>query len=123
MPTAAENRKPPAIAAGGDGSGKASSAAPSRLHFARNQAPPRFGISIEEMSQRHEQLRSVPNTPVIECLVNIVNDHAANLLAAMGVRDEIVGQGRRRDFRNMFMLRDCSNLLLIETAKANAVFQ
>ena len=94
-----------------------------RLHFPRSQAGPRFGMLIEEMSQRHEKLRGVLNATVVKCLVNVVNDHAANPFAAMRVRNEIVGQRRRCDFRNVFMLGDRSHLLFIKTAKADAVYQ
>ena len=38
---------------------------------------------FKEMPQRHEQLRRVSDPTLVERFVNVINDHAADLLAAM----------------------------------------
>ena len=59
----------------------------------------------------------------VEGFVNFINDHGSDGFAAMGLRQQIVRQCGRSDFGDVLMLADCGNLVLVEAAQADAIFQ
>ena len=78
---------------------------------------------VKKMAQSREQRRRVFHLPSIERLVNVINDHAADLLAAVGLVQQVLSQCRSRDFGNVLVLADSFDLVLAKTAKPNAIFQ
>jgi hypothetical protein len=55
--------------------------------------------------------------------VNIVNDHGSDRFAAMGLRQQIARQSGSSYVRDVLVLANRCDFILIETAKAEAVFQ
>jgi len=78
---------------------------------------------FKEMPQRHEQLRRVSDPTLVERFVNVINDHGSDGFAAMGLRQQVVRQCGRSHFGDVLMLADRSDLLLVETAQADAISQ
>ena len=66
----------------------------------------------QEVLKRPEQFGSMLHSTIVEGLVDVVDDHPPNGLAAVRLMQEVVCQSRRGDFRDMLMLADC-NLSLI----------
>ena len=78
---------------------------------------------LKEMPQRHEQLRSMSDATLVESFVNVVNNHGSDGFAAMGLRQQIVRQSGCSYIGDVFMLADRSDLVLVETTQAHAIFQ
>jgi hypothetical protein len=78
---------------------------------------------FKKMSQRHEQLRAVPNVFRIQRLVNILDDHGQDSLGTICLFEQIVCESGRSDVRNMLMFGYRSHLLRIETAHSNAILK
>jgi hypothetical protein len=55
--------------------------------------------------------------------MDIVDDHGPNGLTAVGLLEQIARQRRSSDFGNVLMLAKRGDLILIETAKVDAVLQ
>jgi hypothetical protein len=73
------------------------------------------------MPQRHEQLRGMFDATFVERFVNIVDDHGSNGLAAVRLMQQVARQRGGGYFRNVLMLADRGDLLLVETAKADTI--
>jgi hypothetical protein len=56
-------------------------------------------------------------------LANIVDDHVANPFGAVLLRQQVLSERGRSDFRKMFVLSDREHLLLGQAAKPSAVLQ
>jgi hypothetical protein len=81
------------------------------------------GVLFEEMPQSHEEFRGVSDATFVESFVNVGNDHSSNGFAAVRLLQQIIRQAGCSYFGDVFVLADRSNLVLVETAKANAIFQ
>jgi hypothetical protein len=82
---------------------------------------PRFRMLVEEMTQRHEQFLCVSDTAGFERLVNVVNDHGPDGFPTVGLLQQIVCQGRGRDFRNVLVLADRIDFVLVQSGKGDAI--
>jgi hypothetical protein len=60
---------------------------------------------------------------LVESFVNVVNNHGSDGFSAMGLRQQIVRQSGCSYIGDVFMLADRSDLVLIETTQADAIFQ
>jgi hypothetical protein len=78
---------------------------------------------FEKVPQRHEQLRRMPDSTLVERFVNIVDDHCSNDFPAMRLLQQIAGEGRSGYLGNVLMFTDGGNLVLIEAAKVHAILQ
>ena len=63
------------------------------------------------------------DTTFIERFVNIFDDHCSNGFAAMRLLQQIAGKRGSGYFRDVLVLADREDLPLIETTKADAIFQ
>jgi hypothetical protein len=68
-------------------------------------------------------LRGVSDATLVQSLVNVVNDHSSDRFAAMGLRQQIARQSGSSYVRDVLVLANRCDFILIETAKAEAVFQ
>jgi hypothetical protein len=84
---------------------------------------PGVGMLIEKVPQRHEQLRRMLDSTLVECFVNIVDDHCSDDFAAMRLVQQIAGERGGSYFRDVLMFTDGGNLVLIEAAKVHAILQ
>ena len=78
---------------------------------------------VKEMPQRHEQFLRVLHTAGIECPVNVIDDHGPDGFPAMGLFQQIVCQRGGRDFRNVLVLADGSDLVFVQSTKGDAILQ
>jgi len=58
----------------------------------------------------------------IERPLNGLNNHLTDYYASTWPVQQILGQSRRRDIRNLFVLTDCRDLPVIKAAHGNAIF-
>jgi hypothetical protein len=65
----------------------------------------------------------VSDATLVESFVNVVNDHGSDRFAAMGLRQQIARQSGSSYVRDVLVLANRCDFILIETAKAEAVFQ
>ena len=63
-----------------------------------------------------EQLRGVFDVAFIECLANVINDHCSDGFAAVRLLQQVAGQRGCRDFRDVLVLGDRGDFVLVETA-------
>jgi hypothetical protein len=63
------------------------------------------------------------HSTIVESLVDVIDDHAPNGLAAVRLMQEVARQSGRGDFGDMLMLADRGNLILVQTTKVNAILQ
>jgi hypothetical protein len=80
--------------------------------FLRQPGTPLW-VVLQEMPQRHKQLRSMPYSALVQSLVNVVDDHSSYDLAAVRLLRQATCQGRGSNFRDMFMLGNRGNLVLV----------
>jgi hypothetical protein len=69
-------------------------------------------VVLQEMPQRHKQLRSMSHSPLVQGLVNVVDDHGSYDFAAVRLLRQPTCQGRGSNFRDMFMLGNRGNPVL-----------
>jgi hypothetical protein len=77
----------------------------------------------QEVLERPEQLGSVFHSTLAESLADIIDDHPPNGLTAVRLVQQVVCQGGRDYFGHMLVFADCSDFILVETAKVDAVLQ
>jgi hypothetical protein len=80
-------------------------------------------VVFQKMPQRHKQLRSMSHSPLVQDLVNVVDDHGSYDFAAVMLFREATCQGRGADFRDVLMLCDGGDLVLLKATEADAVLQ
>jgi hypothetical protein len=80
-------------------------------------------VVFQKMPQRHKQLRSMSHSPLVQGLVNVVDDHGSYDFAAVMLFREATCQGRGADFRDVLMLCDGGDLVLLKATEADAVLQ
>jgi hypothetical protein len=80
-------------------------------------------VVLQEMPQRHKQLRSMSHSPLVQGLVNVVDDHGSYDFAAVRLFGEATCQSRGGDFRDVLMLRNRGNFFLVKATEADAVLQ
>jgi hypothetical protein len=61
-------------------------------------------MMLEKMPQRHEKLRSMSYPPLVEGLVNVVDDHGSDDFASVRLLRKATCQGRSGDFRDVLKL-------------------
>lgn len=71
----------------------------------------------------HEQLRCVFDVAFIEFLANVINDHCSDGFAAVRLLQQVAGERGSRYFRDMLVLADRGDFVLVETAHADTIFQ
>ena len=74
------------------------------------------------MPQFHEQFCCVSDAAFIERSVNIVDDHCSNGFTAVRLLQQITGERGSRYFRDVLMLADRGDLLLVETGLTHRFF-
>src|SRR5215203_6544832 len=57
------------------------------------------------------------------CVSKVVHQHLANAQHSAGFVKKILCERRSSNFRHMLVLRDCRDLLLVQTAKCDAILQ
>jgi len=71
-------------------------------------------VVLQEMPQRHKQLRSMSHSPLVQGLVNVVDDHGSYDFAAVRLLRQATCQGRGGDFRDVLMPRDRGDFVLVK---------
>jgi len=77
----------------------------------------------EEVTQGVEQCRSVFYLAGIQRLVNVIDYHTTDLLAAMRLIEQALRHRRSSDFGDVFMFADGRDFLLTEATQTDAILQ
>jgi polyhydroxyalkanoate synthase len=91
------------------------------LRSLHSQSRASFGMVLQEVLKRSEQIGSMPHPTLVEGFVDVIDDHYPNGFPAVRLLQQIVRQSGRCDFGDMFMLADSRNFFLVEAAKSDAI--
>ncbi|HTP76798.1 MAG TPA: hypothetical protein VMJ73_07435 [Rhizomicrobium sp.] len=83
----------------------------------------RLGMMFEKMPEGAEKFRRVTEIFMMERIADVVDHHSADFPGAARAMQQVAGERRRLDLRQMFMLRYGRNLRRVQTAHTKAILK
>jgi hypothetical protein len=77
----------------------------------------------QKVTQCAEELVGVLAVAPAQSSADVVDDHLVNPLRSAPLLEQVLGESGSRNLRYMFVLRECENLGLVQSAERDTIFQ